>query len=133
MGLEDQLQSFMERANKLVPNTETKSKITKAGAEAYKNRLRAQTKAKHYSSHKDEKYGHMADNIDYVNSNIDGVNDGTSVVGWNNRYHAMNARFLNDGTRKIQPDHFVDVARRNSREAILQAEKDEYEKQVGGK
>jgi hypothetical protein len=39
------------------------SKITQAGADVFKDELAKATKEKHYSNHKDPKYGHMADSL----------------------------------------------------------------------
>ena len=64
----------------------------------------------------------MADHVEVSNKNIDGIEDGSATVGWPNRYHAMNAMRLNDGTVFIKADHFVDVTREESRKAILEAQ-----------
>ena len=108
--------------SKLVPNTEQKLKANKAGAEVYQKRLAEVTKAKHYSNKKDEKYGHMADHIEISEKNRDGVTDGSATVGWPNRYHAMNAMRLNDGTVHIKADHFVDLTREESNDAVVAAQ-----------
>lgn len=127
-----QLDEYMKNIKKLVPNTETRSKMTRAGAEVYKDKLTKITKEKHYSSHKDEIYGHMADNISVNDTDIDGEHNGRSVVGWNNPFHAANARRLNDGTKYYPADHFVDNARRQSTEDVFKAEREVYEKYIKG-
>lgn len=121
-SLEEQLAEFERKVAAQVPNQEKKQKITKAGAEYFAEKLAEITKAKHYSNKKDKKYGHMADHISSDGRNGDGTVDGTSTVGWTNRYHAMNAMRLNDGTIHIKADHFVDNARQDCMDGMLAAE-----------
>ncbi|XUX03469.1 HK97 gp10 family phage protein [Lactiplantibacillus pentosus] len=96
----DQLESWLKDVHKLVPDEAEQERITKAGAKKLADNLTEVTKKKHYSSHKDKKYGHMADNISYNSNDIDGEHDGSSIVGWTNKFHDMNARRLNDGTNQ---------------------------------
>ena len=107
--------------------------INMAGADVFEKALRDETNAKHRSSHKDESFGHAADNIGkYAPKGLSkdsGVKLGSFIVGWKNRYHSMNMLRLNDGTKKIVGDHFVTNLRQNSmvRSEMLKAEKDRYE------
>lgn len=107
--------------------------INLAGADIFEKALRDETNAKHRSSHKDESFGHAADNIGkYAPKGLSkdsGVKLGSFIVGWKNRYHAMNMLRLNDGTRKIVGDHFVTNLRQNStvRSEMLKAEKERYD------
>lgn len=119
---ERQLEQFQNQVEKLVPSKKKQEVANMAGAEVYKERLTAVTRSKHYSHKKDPKYGHMADHISASTKNVDGIEDGTATVGWANRYHAMNAMRLNDGTVHIKADHFVDTTREESRKAILDAQ-----------
>lgn len=119
---EDQLAQFQNQLKELVPSRKKQEEANLAGAEVYKERLSKVTREKHYSNKKDEKYGHMADHVEVSNKNIDGIEDGSATVGWPNRYHAMNAMRLNDGTVFIKADHFIDVTREESRKAILEAQ-----------
>lgn len=106
--------------------------INMAGADIFEKALRDETNAKHRSTHKDESFGHAADNIGkYAPKGLSkdsGVKLGSFIVGWKNRYHAMNMLRLNDGTKKIVGDHFVTNLRQNStvRSEMLKAEKDRY-------
>lgn len=106
------------------------SRITQAGAEVFKDELAKVTKEKHYSNHKDPKYGHMADSLSIQKTSVDGQRNGKSTVGWENSYHAQNARRLNDGTKKYQADHFVTKVQNDStvQKKVLLAEKAEYDK-----
>lgn len=106
------------------------SKITQAGAEVFKDELAKATKEKHYSNHKDPKYGHMADSLSVQKTGVDGRRNGKSTVGWKNRFHAQNARRLNDGTKKYRADHFVTKVQNDSavQKKVLLAEKAEYDK-----
>ena len=124
----DQLASWLKDVHKLVPNETEQERITKAGAKKLADNLTKVTKDKHYSSHKDEKYGHMANNISYNSNDIDGEHDGSSIVGWTNKYHDMNARRLNDGTKYIKADHFVDQNLDDSQDDVFKAMLNEYKK-----
>lgn len=106
------------------------SRITQAGAEVFKDELAKVTKEKHYSNHKDPKYGHMADSLSIQKTGVDGKRNGKATVGWENSYHAQNARRLNDGTKKYQADHFVTKVQNDStvQKKVLLAEKEEYDK-----
>ena len=107
--------------------------INMAGADVFEKALRDETNAKHRSSHKDESFGHAADNIGkYAPKGLSkdsGVKLGSFIVGWKNRYHAMNMLRLNDGTKKIVGDHFVTNLRQNStvRSEMLKAERERYD------
>ncbi|MCA1344055.1 HK97 gp10 family phage protein [Lactiplantibacillus pentosus] len=124
----DQLENWLKDVHKLVPNEAEQERITEAGAKKLADNLTEVTRKKHYSSHKDEKYGHMADNISYNSNDIDGEHDGSSIVGWTNKYHDMNAMFLNDGTKRIKADHFVDQNLADSQDDVFNAMLDEYKK-----
>ena len=124
----DQLASWLKDVHKLVPNEAEQERITKAGAKKLADNLTEVTRKKHYSSHKDEKYGHMADNISYQSTDIDGGHDGSSIVGWTNKFHDMNAMRLNDGTKHIKADHFVDENLADSQDDVFNAMLDEYKK-----
>ena len=107
--------------------------INLAGADVFEKALRDETNAKHRSSHKDESFGHAADNIGkYAPKGLSkdsGVKLGSFIVGWKNRYHSMNMLRLNDGTKKIVGDHFVTNLRQNStvRSEMLKVERERYE------
>lgn len=107
-GLDKALEEWLETVQN-VGNLSfaEQSRITQAGAEVFKEELAKVTKEKHYSNHADPKYGHMADSLSIQKTGVDGRKNGKSTVGWENRYHAQNARRLNDGTKKYQADHFV--------------------------
>lgn len=130
MDLGVQMQSFAKRAEKLIPNAEQKSEITGAGAKVFAEHLQEVTKEKHYSKHDDVEYGHLADNVAYQKTNIDGEKDGSSTVGFGKK--AFVAKWLNDGTKKMKGDHFVDNARRESEKKIFEAKRKKYEELTGG-
>lgn len=130
-GLDDALNSWLEDVKKVAEMTPTdQAKITKAGADELQKVYTDVTREKHYSSHEDKKYGHMADHVTKQATNIDGVKNGVSSVGWDNPYHAMNARRLNDGTKKYSADHFVDDIRDDpeTAEKVVLAQQAEYQK-----
>ena len=110
-ALEEWLKTVREIGNLSLAE---QSRITNAGAEVFKDELAKATKEKHYSNHKDPKYGHMADSLSVQKTGVDGAKNGKATVGWKNRFHAQNARRLNDGTKKYRADHFVTKVQNNS-------------------
>lgn len=136
MELDVALEEWLSSVNKLVPNLEQRRKITLVGGEAYKKELQNITKSKHYDEHHHDtsKVKHLADSIELSNTNIDYIKDGTSVVGFTKKgiNHARVARFLNDGTKFIPGDHFVENARRSSKNIVLAAQYAEYKRLLKG-
>lgn len=126
-ALEEWLKTVQEIGNLSLAE---QSQITKAGADVFKDELAKATKEKHYSNHKDPKYGHMADSLSVQKTGVDGTKNGKATVGWKNRFHAQNARRLNDGTKKYKADHFVTKVQNDStvQKKVLLAEKAEYDK-----
>lgn len=126
-ALEEWLKTVQEIGNLSLAE---QSRITETGAEVFKDELAKATKEKHYSNHKDPKYGHMADSLSVQKTGVDGRKNGKSTVGWTNKYHAQNARRLNDGTKKYKADHFVTKVQNDStvQKKVLLAEKAEYDK-----
>ena len=134
-GLGDALDLFVQQLEKSTKlNVVEKQTITESGGAVFRDHLREVTNAKHRSSHNDKTWGHAADNIDMYsprgNSSKYGTLLGDTLVGWKNRYHAMNMQHLNDGTRFIKADHFVTNLRNDQtvRSEILAAEKAAYSK-----
>ncbi|WP_281829384.1 HK97-gp10 family putative phage morphogenesis protein [Lactobacillus amylolyticus] len=125
--LSSQLNDWLENVAKLVPDTQTKAAMTEAGAKVFAEHLKNVTPR---SKDNDTKYGHLADNVTYQKSDIDGENNGNSTVGFGKK--AYIARFLNDGTKKMKATHFVDNARHESEEAVFTAEKAVYDSLNGG-
>ncbi|ARU13855.1 tail component [Streptococcus phage P7573] len=132
-GLDEALEGWLKTVSSIGNLTPSEqSKITNAGAKVFKKELEKVTREKHYSKKKDLKYGHMADGLAVQSTNVDGRKNGAATVGWVNRYHAQNARRLNDGTKKYRADHFVTNVQNDSavRDKVLLAEKEEYEKLI---
>lgn len=131
VGLDKVLEEWLETVQNVGNlSLAEQSRITEAGAEVFKDELAKVTKEKHYSNHADPKYGHMADSLSIQKTGVDGRRNGKSTVGWENRYHAQNARRLNDGTKKYQADHFVTKVQNDStvQKKVLLAEQAEYKK-----
>ena len=131
--LQDWLKKVKSISTELTPKEQ--EKITAAGAEVFKDKLQQTTREKHYSNHNDKVYGHAADNIDMMKSDVDGDHNGASTVGWNNHYHAMNMMRLNDGYKGYTADHFVTnlIQDNNTSTAVLQAESEAYQKMLNAK
>ncbi|MCH4101047.1 HK97 gp10 family phage protein [Pediococcus acidilactici] len=129
MEYEDFMEKWLKQVKSISTNMSVadKARITKAGAKVFKKELEAETRSKHYSHHDDKVYGHMADSVVFKNTNIDGIKDGTSIVGFDH-YHATNARRLNDGTKFYVGDHFITNLRPKVIDKVLKAEHEEYQK-----
>lgn len=109
-----------------------KEQITSAGGQVFKEKLTQTTREKHFSTHNDKKYGHAANNIDMMKSDVDGDHNGSVTVGWNNHYHAMNMMRLNDGYKGYTADHFITnlIQDNDVSNAVLKAESEEYQKMI---
>ena len=109
-----------------------KERIASAGGQVFKDKLTQTTREKHYSNHNDRAYGHAADNIDLMKSDVDGDHNGNVTVGWNNHYHAMNMMRLNDGYKGYTADHFITnlIQDNDVSSAVLKAESEEYQKMI---
>ena len=127
------MENFGKNTEKLVvPNLKKRKAMTKAGGEVLKERLRNETKARHYqATRKIGKMKHLADSVAVDNKDVDGIDNGNSVVGFTMSEdgfdHARVARFLNDGTKYITGDGFVDKTRYNSSKEVFMAEKAVYD------
>lgn len=77
---------------------EDKAKITKAGANAFAKGLEKVTKDKHYRIRKTGENPHLADSILVQNTNIDGIKDGNSTVGWDYTKSRV-GHLIENGTR----------------------------------
>lgn len=135
--MDEFLQGWLKKVKTISTDLTPKEqeRITAAGGKIFCNRLERETKAKHYSSHNDETYGHAGDHITVMNADVDGEHNGKVTVGWDNRYHAMNMMRLNDGYKGYQADHFVTnlVQDDDVSTAVLKAESAEYQKMLDEK
>lgn len=130
--LSEQLDEMLQQIGGIVNLTiEEREEITQAGATVLAKNLRQATiDAGHYNVNR--KIGdmtHLADSIQI--GNLKGtVTDGSSAVGFTkpDANHSRIARFLNDGTRYIKGDSFIDNARDNSSEEVLKAEAEVFER-----
>ena len=121
--------------------TADKVLINTAGAEAYAEILQKDTKNKHYDlvHHKDTIYDpktkknksnpHLANAVN-IQPSKDVV--GAIDAGFDDK-RAYIARFLNDGTKKIHGDHFVDIARATAVPLVIKAQEEAYKNIIGGK
>lgn len=135
MELDEALDVWLREVNKLVPDIKNREKITRAGGEVYKLELEKVTRAKHYQENRDtSKIEHLADSIELSGTNIDYIRDGTTLVGFTAKgiNHARIARLLNDGTKYIKGDHFVDDTRRSAHRLVLEAQYAEYQRLLKG-
>lgn len=127
MEMDEALEQWLEQVSKAaqLPISD-QEKITKAGADVYAKKLAETTKEKHPDTKgTGGKYGHLSEDISSATGDIDKEHNGNSVAGFGDK--AFIARFLNDGTKKIHGDHFVDNARDDAKDAVFAAEQEEYE------
>ena len=125
LSLEDILNSIVEEAEAVSTNltVEDKAEITKAGAKVFKASLEEVTKAKHYRHRRTGDDPHLADSVIMQNTNVDGMKNGASVVGWDYTksrqghlieegtkfpmYTAKGIKYKKGGQVAISGDHFV--------------------------
>nr|DAT11343.1 MAG TPA: type I neck protein [Caudoviricetes sp.] len=138
----DMMETFGRNTEKLIPDYATKKAMTAAGAEILSKALQAETRTKHYQhtgkKGSKRKVKHLADSVAFENTDVNGIDNGNSVVGFQGKdesgiNHARIARFINDGTIKMRGDHFVDNVRRATAPAVFAAEKKVYDAMGGGK
>ncbi|GEK06652.1 HK97-gp10 family putative phage morphogenesis protein [Schleiferilactobacillus harbinensis] len=128
MDMSEALDEWLKQVSKAAQlSIKDQEKITKAGADVLATKLQEDTKAKHPDTKGDGgAYGHLSEDISAAVGDIDGDHNGKSVAGFGSK--AFVARFLNDGTKKIHGDHFVDDARDDAKDAVFAAEAEEYKK-----
>ncbi|QPC19235.1 HK97 gp10 family phage protein [Lacticaseibacillus paracasei subsp. tolerans] len=126
MDMDDALEEWLKQVSKAAQlSISDQEKITKAGADVYAKKLAETTKEKHPNTKgTGGKYGHLSEDISGKKGDIDGDHNGSSTVGFGDK--AFVARFLNDGTKKIHGDHFVDNARDDAKDAVFSAEAEKY-------
>lgn len=127
MDFEDIMTGLSNIDEKVIPDTTTKRKMTEAGAKVLAEKLKEATPR---TKHNDVKYGHLQDNVTYQDTDIDGEENGSSTVGYGKKAYV--ARFLNDGTVKMPATHFVDNVRRESSDEVFKAQREAYDKLMGG-
>ncbi|WP_225418401.1 HK97-gp10 family putative phage morphogenesis protein [Lacticaseibacillus daqingensis] len=123
--LEQYLKSIKQIAEMSVKD---KTKITSAGAKVMADKLKRATAVNHPNYGEGGNYGHLSDDVGWQAKNVDGKKDGTSTAGYGDK--AFVARFLNDGTKFIRGDHYVEDARQSAQGDVLKAEAAEYKKLI---
>lgn len=125
-SLSEQLDEMLKEVGGIVNLTiEEREEVTLAGADVLAKNLKQATKdAGHYNA--DREIGdmtHLADSI-HTGKLKGTVTDGSSAVGFTkpDADHSRIARFLNDGTRYIKGDSFIDDARDKSQKEVLEAQ-----------
>jgi len=136
-SFEETLNGWMSDVEKAVKLTEAEQlEITKAGAEVYKEILTNNTKSEHYDyeHHKDfdsngKPIPHLAKTV-----HLQKAKDGAPAydVGFEDK-RAYIARFLNDGTKKLPADHFVDRARQEAVPKVILAQQAVYNRIMEGR
>ena len=130
----------IEKSINLTPSQ--KAKITGAGAKTFAQALKQNTpmSSEIYSSgrsvgHNNRLHGkkprktkHLRDSITYVPGyTADDLFSGNTSVGFDSKYQAMVARFVNNGTadmsqKEVKNMHFIQQAQDRARSAMLEAE-----------
>ncbi|MDH5099753.1 hypothetical protein OQI87_01005 [Lactobacillus kefiranofaciens] len=126
-------------------------KITGAGARAFAEALKLSTpvSSENYSSgrsvgHNNALHGkkarktkHLQDSITYKPGfTSDGLLSGDTSVGFEDKYQAMVARFVNNGTAGMSPKevknmHFIENAQNEAKNEMLRAEAEKYKEVTG--
>ena len=149
-SLEDILNAFIEDAEAVSTNmtVEDKAKVTKAGADVFAKELETEYKANHYRHRTTGKDPHLADSVMAQNTNVDGMKNGSSTVGFS-KDKAYIANFIENGTKfpmftakgrkykhggqvAINGDHTIDDLRNSSelQAKMLQAQAEAYKKLI---
>jgi len=79
---------------------EEQARITLAGAKVLEKNMKAYIKDQHYQNRKTGEDPHLADSVKSQGKNVDGVIDGTSVVGFPDE-KAYIANFISGGTKHV--------------------------------
>ncbi|MHA5112852.1 HK97 gp10 family phage protein [Oenococcus oeni] len=123
-GLDDWADNLEKAYSLSIPE---QARITKAGADVLRKNIADYLKIHHYRNRKTGEEPHLADSVIDDATNIIGKVDGSSVVGFPPKKGYI-ARFLNDGTKYIHGDDYLDKVRNASLDEIYKAENAEYQK-----
>lgn len=147
-SLEDILNAFVEEAEAVstAMTVEDKAKVTKAGADVFAKEVEAEYKANHYRHRETGEDPHLADSVITQNSNVDGMKNGSSTVGFD-PVKAHIANFIENGTRfpmytskgrkykhggqiAVNGDHAIDDLRNNPEvmSKVVEAQAQAYKK-----
>lgn len=132
-GLENWLKSIEEHANL---SATKKAQVTGAGAAVFSQILKKNTpvsgesysKGRSVGHAKGRKTKHLKDSITFKPGfNHGKLLTGDTAVGFDSKYSALVARFVNNGTRdmsskELKNMHFFDRSQVEARDAILRAE-----------
>lgn len=142
------MNAFIEEAEAVstAMSVEDKAKVTKAGADVFAKELEDEYKANHYRHRTTGKDPHLAESVITQNSNVDGMKNGNSTVGFL-KEKAYIANFIENGTKfpmytskgrkykrggqvAINGDHTIENLRNNSEvmDKVVTAQAEAYKK-----
>lgn len=151
-NLSDDLLKWYEQVEKTAELTPTqKAQITGTGAKAFASALEKATpiSSENYSGgrsvghtnalhgKKARKTKHLRDSITYKPGfTSDGLFSGDTSVGFEDKYQAMVARFVNNGTagmsqKEVKNMHFIEKAQNEAKNEMLRAEAKKYKEVMG--
>lgn len=125
LGLGPMLESVGGVVNLTIEEREA---INLAGGEVLQKAIAEVTHTKHYQDRKEGKVKHLADSIEI--GKLEGsIEDGSRAVGYatDDANHARIARLLNDGTKKLEGDSYIDKTVASTAEAVQQAKIDKLQ------
>lgn len=125
LGLDSMLQAVGGVVNLTI---EEREEINGAGAEVIQTALAKVTKEKHYHDHKTGSVKHLSDSVE-VGQLEGSIQDGSRAIGYSTKdaNHARIARFLNDGTKKLKGDSYIDETVAHNAEKAQQAQIDKMQ------
>lgn len=150
--LDEDLLKWYEQVEKTAKLTPTqKAKITGAGAKVFANSLKQTTpmSSENYNGgrsvgHNNQLHGkkprktkHLRDSITYKPGfTSDKLFSGNTSVGFEDKYQAMVARFVNNGTagmsqKEVKNMHFIEKAQNRAKSEVLKAEAEKYKEMMG--
>lgn len=150
--LDEDLLKWYEQVEKTAKLTPTqKAEITGAGAKAFAESLKNTTpmSSENYSSsrsvgHNNQLHGKKPRKTKHLRESItfkpgftsDKLFSGNTSVGFDSKYQAMVARFVNNGTagmsqKEVRNMHFIEKAQNQAKDAMLRAEAEKYKEVMG--
>ncbi|RVU71783.1 MULTISPECIES: HK97-gp10 family putative phage morphogenesis protein [Lactobacillus] len=142
--LDEQLMDWYQKIAKSVELTpDQKARVTGAGAKVFAEKLKQTTpmSSENYDNggrsvgHNNQLHGkktrktkHLRESITYVPGfTADKLKSGNTSVGFDSKYQAMVARFVNNGTagmsqKEVKNMHFIEKAQTEAKNAMLEAE-----------
>lgn len=134
-SMDDLIDSIYNDVTKQINfDTNEKYQVTNSGAKVLKKGITQSIISHGHVRHGKYagEYKHLKDSVSTSKKDENGMRTGAMRVGFD-AHHAHIGRFLNDGTKHIAADHFVDDARMNSRQNVADVMKNKIKEIQDGR